>query len=66
MAYSYTNSQGKQYFLNTKEVQLNAKTLVSIYYFSKDERPETACDLPDDRIVVENAVTGLPLVKKRK
>jgi hypothetical protein len=62
MGYKHTNSKGKSYFLNTKDVELKGGRNQTIYYFSKDSRPE-ACDLPDSKVVVESPKTGLPFCK---
>ena len=63
MAYSYTNSKGKTYYLHTKNVELRGGRNQTIYYFCKDER-SNACDLPSGKKVVESPKTGLPFVKK--
>lgn len=65
MTYTYTNSRGTQYFLNTKQIERRGNTgkTLTIYYFSKDER-DTGCELPDGKTVVENAKSGLPVLKK--
>tara|TARA_B100000989_G_scaffold112951_1_gene82948 strand:+ start:681 stop:875 length:195 start_codon:yes stop_codon:yes gene_type:complete len=62
MGYSYTNSKGKTYFLNSKDVTLKGGRNQTIYYFSKDERAQ-GCDLPAGKQVVESPKTGLPFVK---
>lgn len=64
-SYRHTNSKGVSYYLNSKLVTLIGGTRRSIYYFSKDTRPETACWLPADRRVEENPRNGL-LVLARK
>ena len=65
MAYSYTNSKGITYYLNSKEVTLRGGKVQTIFYFSKDERPETAVDkLPEGKEVSENLRNGFPTVKK--
>lgn len=61
--YTYTNARGIQYYLNEKEVQLRNGKPHMLHYFSKDER-DTACELPAGKTVVENARTGLPMLKK--
>jgi hypothetical protein len=66
MAYKHTNSKGVTYHLNSKEVTLFGGRQSSIYFFSKDERPETATELPGDREVGENPRTGMLFVRKRK
>lgn len=65
MAYKHTNSRGVTYYLNCKEVTLRGGKKQTIYYFSKDERPE-ACDLPADMVVNENERNGFLTVKRKK
>ncbi len=65
MAYKHTNSKGVTYYLNSKEVTLRGGKLQTIYYFSKDERPETATDLPDGMEVNENPRNGFLTVKRK-
>ena len=62
MGYSYTNSKGNKYFLNSKDVTLKGGRNQTIYYFSKDERAQ-GCDPPAGKQVVESPKTGLPFVK---
>jgi hypothetical protein len=65
MAYSYTNSKGVTYYLNSKKVVLRGGKEQTIYYFSKDERPETAMqELPAGMSVNENLRNGFPTVKR--
>ena len=64
MAYVYTNKAGKKYHLNRGEVVLKGSNVKRVnHYFSADHRPDTACDLPDDKIVVENPRNGVPFCK---
>lgn len=62
--YTHTNSKGVTYHLNCKDVTLRGGKVQTIYYFSKDERADTACPLPDDREVVENPRNGFLTIKK--
>lgn len=64
MAYKQTNSKGVTYYLNSKNVTLRGGKEQTIYYFSKDQRPE-ACDLPSDRAVNENPRNGFLTLKKK-
>ena len=64
MAYKHTNSKGVTYYLNSKEVTLRGGKLQTIYYFSKDERPETGTDLPAGMEVNENPRNGFLTVKR--
>lgn len=65
MAYNHTNSKGVTYHLNCKDVTLRGGKQQTIYYFSKDERPE-ACDLPAGMEVNENPRNGFLTVKRTK
>jgi hypothetical protein len=64
MGYTHTNSKGKTYYLNSKDVTLKGGRNQTIYYFSKDARAQ-ACDLPAGKQVVESPKTGLPFVKSK-
>ncbi|HSH55936.1 MAG TPA: hypothetical protein VK983_03860 [Candidatus Limnocylindrales bacterium] len=65
MAYKHTNSKGVTYYLNSKKVTLRGGKEQSIYYFSKEERPE-AVDLPDTKVVKENPRNGFLTVSNKK
>ena len=64
MAYKHTNSKGVTYFLNSKAVTLRGGKLQTIYYFSKDERPETVNELPAGYTVNENPRNGFLTLKR--
>lgn len=63
-AYQHVNSKGVTYFLNAKQVTLRGGHERVIYYFSKDERADTACELPGGMKVVENPRNGFLTLKK--
>lgn len=63
MAYQHTNSKGVTYHLNSKKVTLRGGKEQTIYYFSKDSRPE-ASDLPAGFSVNENPRNGFLTVKR--
>ena len=65
MAYKHTNSRGVAYYLNSKKVTLRGGKEQTIFYFSKDQRPE-ATDLPSDMVVNENPRNGFLTVKRKK
>ncbi len=65
MAYKHTNSKGVTYYLNSKAVVLRGGKEQTIYYFSKDQRPE-ATDLPSGMEVNENPRNGFLTVKRTK
>lgn len=62
-AYKHTNSKGVTYYLNSKAVVLRGGKEQTIYYFSKDERPE-GTDLPAGFTVNENPRNGFLTVKR--
>ena len=64
MGYTHENSKGVTYHLNSKKVTLRGGKEQTIYYFSKDDRPE-ACELPAGFIVNENPVSSLQNVRFR-
>ena len=66
MAYTYKNSKGVTYYLNSKEVTLRGGKLQRIYYFSKDLRPEAVDALPDGMVVKENIRNGFCTVSRVK
>lgn len=63
-AYQHVNSRGVTYFLNCKEVTLRGGLQRVIYYFSKTERAETACELPGGMEVLENPRNGFLVLRK--
>ena len=65
MGYVYKNSKGVDWHLNCKDVTLKGGKTYTIYFFSKDSRSATACDLPDNKQVVENAANGFPICKNK-
>jgi hypothetical protein len=64
MAYKHTNSKGVTYFLNSKAVVLRGGKEQTIYYFSKDERPEAVDAVPAGMMVNENPRNGFLTVKR--
>ncbi len=56
MVFEYANKKGKKYFLHG-----NGRLM----YFS-GEKKDNAIDLPEGYCVVENSITGLPMLKKNK
>ena len=64
MAYEHTNSKGVTYYLNCKDVVLRGGKTQTIYYFSKDERPEAVDAVPAGMVVNENPRNGFLTVKR--
>lgn len=65
MAYTHKNSKGVTYHLNCKEVNLKGGKIQTIYFFSLDNRPATACDLPATKKVKENPRNGVPFCSNK-
>lgn len=61
--YQHVNSKGVKYYLNSKQVTLRGGHERTIYYFSRDKRPE-ACELPSTHTVAENPRNGFLVLKK--
>ena len=66
MAYKHTNSKGVTYYLNSKDVTLRGGKEQTIYYFSKDERPEAIDAVPAGMQVNENPRNGFLTVSRKK
>ena len=66
MAYKHTNSKGVTYYLNSKDVTLRGGKTQTIYYFSKDQRPESVDAVPTGFQVNENPRNGFLTVSKKK
>lgn len=65
MAYSFTNSKGKTYFLHRKTVTSKTGKNRDLFFFAGDERPEFAVnEVPEGKYVVEMK-SGLPVLKKK-
>ena len=65
MAYKHTNSKGVTYYLNSKNVTLRGGKQQTIYYFSKDQRPEAVDAVPAGMMVNENPRNGFLTVKRK-
>jgi len=64
MAYTYTNSKGKKYFLHVKKMERASGKVTELYYFSTDPNKGEAVDqLPAGKVVAESK-SGLPVLKK--
>lgn len=64
MGYTHTNTKGVTYYLNRKDVTMKNGRVQTLYYFSREQRPETACELPADRKVEENPRNGFLVLRK--
>ena len=66
MAYSVVSKKsGKTYHLHSKEVTLKGGRKQRIYFFAGEVKPGALDALPAGYEVMENARTGLPMLKKK-
>jgi hypothetical protein len=63
MAYSYTNSKGRTYFLHQRETTLKNGRIQTIYFFAKEVK-EGALDAVPEGYVPSESKTGLPVLKR--
>ena len=63
MAYSFTNSQDRTYFLHTRETTLKNGRQQTIYFFAKEVKEGAIDDVPAGYTVSESR-NGLPVLKK--
>ena len=64
MAYSYTNSKERTYFLHKKDTELKNGRIQTIYFFAKEVKPEGALDAVPTGYQVSESKNGLPVLKK--
>lgn len=64
MAYSFTNSKDKTYFLHKKDTTLKNGRQQTIYFFAKEVKDEGALDAVPDGYMVSESRNGLPVLKK--
>ncbi len=66
-AYSVKSKKsGKTYYLHTKDVKLAGDRKQTIYYFAGEAAKNSLDELPAGYEVIENARTGLPMLRKKK
>lgn len=67
MAYQHTNSKGILYYLKQAEATLRGGKKQTIYFFAKSAEGGKGipCDLPEDRMVIENPRNGFLTLKKK-
>ncbi len=64
MAFAHTNSKGQQYLLHQRDVTLKGGRVQRIYFFAREIKEGAIDAMPEGYIIVENARTGLPILKK--
>lgn len=63
MAFSFTNSKGKTYFLHRRETTLKNGRTQTIYFFGKEIKDGALDEVPEGYVVSESK-NGLPVLKK--
>jgi hypothetical protein len=63
MAYSFTNSKDKTYYLHCRETVLKNGNTRSLYFFAKEPK-EGAIDAVPEGYEVSESKNGLPVLKK--
>ena len=64
MAFTHTNSKGQTYILHSRDVTLKGGRQQRIFFFAREVKEGAIDALPAGYIIVENARTGLPILKK--
>lgn len=65
MAFSTVSKKsGKTYYLHSRNVTLRGGRQQMIYFFAQDVRDGALDAVPAGYVVMENARTGLPMLKK--
>jgi hypothetical protein len=63
MAFTFTNSKGKKYFLHSKKIKRASGKDTVLFYFASEVKPAFALDaVPAGKKVVEMK-SGLPVLK---
>ena len=63
MAFSYTNSKDRTYFLHKRDTQLKNGRTQTIYFFAKEVK-DGALDAVPEGYMVSESKNGLPVLKK--
>jgi hypothetical protein len=64
MAFSFTNSKGRTYFLHKRDTQLKNGRSQTIYFFAKEVKAGAIDAVPAGYAVSESR-NGLPVLKKK-
>jgi hypothetical protein len=64
MAYSHTNSKGNTYYLHTKKSMTSTGKERTLFYFSKELKPNEALDGVPEGYTVAEMKTGMLVLKK--
>lgn len=60
----YKDSKGREHWLNHKIVTLRDGSTQPLYYFSRDYRETTSCDMPGGYEVFESQRTNMPFLRR--
>ena len=63
MAYAFTNSKDRTYYLHKKETTLRNGRQQTIYFFAKEVKDGALDEVPEGYTVAESR-NGLPVLKK--
>lgn len=64
MAFKFTNSKGKDYFLHSRTVELKGGRKQQLYFFAKEAKDGSLDAVPTGYEVAESK-NGLPVLKKK-
>ena len=65
MAYAYTNSKGRTYYLHERLVTLRGNNRQQkIFFFSSEQKDGVLDSIPSGYVVTERPGSGLPMLKK--
>jgi hypothetical protein len=64
MAFTYTNSKGRTYFLHSRDTTLKNGKKQTIYFFAKEEQQGALNEVPQGYEVSESK-NGLPVLKRK-
>jgi hypothetical protein len=64
MAYSHTNSKGNTYYLHTKKSMTSTGKERTLFYFSKEVKPDEALNEVPAGYTVAEMKTGMLVLKK--
>ncbi len=64
MAFSYTNTKERIYYLHHKNIKMINGSKQTICFFAKDVREDDALDAVPEGYVVGETKNGLPVLKK--
>jgi hypothetical protein len=64
MAFKFTNSKGKDYFLHSRTVELKGGRKQQLYFFAKEAKDGWLESVPAGYEVAESK-NGLPVLKKK-